>query len=988
MSDRMRPISFGGLIRHSLNEYKQHGTIFGVRNIYRHSSEKSLPIFGEFIETPFGPAAGPHTQLAQNIIAAYAGGSRFFELKTVQTLDGEDLPVSKPCILARDEGYNVEWSTELTVHDALNEYIKAWFALKLLSRELGLGDENGFVFNMSVGYDLAGIKSEKIDTFIESLKKAEKTEQFTVCREWTIANIGLFNHIDEDYVRSISPRACRSITLSTLHGCPASEIMSIAAYLINVKKLNTYVKCNPTLLGYRFARDTLNSMGYGYLSFDEHHFNEDLQFDDAISMFMQLKAQADALGLEFGLKLSNTFPVMITRGELPGDEMYMSGKGLYPLTVSLADKLERVFDGKMRVSFSGGADAFNIDRLFDCGIWPITLATSLLKPGGYDRMAQLANMLSDKEYKPFEAIDVDMLSELASSSRNDARHMQPIKPAKQTKSSKPLPAADCYIAPCSEQCPIHQDITEYLDLAYADEYQKALEVICRKNPLPFMTGTLCPHRCQLGCARSFYEDSIHIRDVKLLCAEKGIDGYVSSLKPAVTRSERIAVIGGGPAGMAAAFFAARAGAEVVLFEKLDSLGGVPKHVIPSFRISDYAIDCDAKLLTKLGVEVRLGTEIKSVQPLYDAGFSHAVIAVGAWASNRLELEGGQAADALEFLRNIKHNETAYSGAKHAVIVGAGNTAMDAARAAQRINGISDVTIAYRRTVREMPADGEELELAENEGVIFKELVSPKGMMDGLLTLDVMELGKSDSSGRAAPIPTGRTVSIPCDLLISATSQKIDESMLFANGVEVDRSGKPISSKQNDKLWIVGDACSGPATIVEAIASARKAVDELLSLASESSMKNSSYVFTANFSQKKGVLQDCGSAEKEAERCLHCAKECGLCAEVCPNRANMPVHAEGHELSQVIHFDAMCNECGNCAVFCPHNGAPYRDKVTVFASLADFENSANSGFVPLDDKRAFVRADGLTYEDDCAFTNTQSPYRELMRAAWPFALELR
>lgn len=140
MSDRMRPIPFGQLMDWIIEEYQTYGSIFGVSKLVRHAEdEPRLPLFGERMEAPFGPAAGPHTQLAQNLIAAYAAGSRFFELKTVQTLDGEDLPVAKPCINAQDECYNVEWSTELRVPEAYDEYVKAWFALKLLSREWGLG---------------------------------------------------------------------------------------------------------------------------------------------------------------------------------------------------------------------------------------------------------------------------------------------------------------------------------------------------------------------------------------------------------------------------------------------------------------------------------------------------------------------------------------------------------------------------------------------------------------------------------------------------------------------------------------------------------------------------------------------------------------------------------------------------------------------------------------------------------------------------------
>ena len=423
MSDRMTPVSFGGLMSLALSEYRQSGSIFGVRRLYRHAQGKALPIFGETLETPFGPAAGPHTQLAQNLVAAYAGGSRFFELKTVQTLDGEDLPVSKPCILAREEGFNVEWSTELTVPQALDEYIKAWFAMKLLSRELGLGSDTGFVFNMSVGYDLKGIQSEKIDRFIESLKDASRTACFAECAEWTLSHLSEFSHVDEAFVRAISPRVCRSITLSTLHGCPAGEIESIASYLISKKELNTYVKCNPTLLGYDFARKTLDGMGYDSLCFDEHHFNDDLQFSDAAPMFTRLKALAKENGVEFGLKLSNTFPVEIVHHELPGDEMYMSGKGLYPLTIALAQKLETAFHGGMRVSYSGGADAFNIGDIFDCGIWPITMATTLLKPGGYNRMEPVAKLLSSKPYRAFDGVDTAKLAALVAASTHDNHHL-------------------------------------------------------------------------------------------------------------------------------------------------------------------------------------------------------------------------------------------------------------------------------------------------------------------------------------------------------------------------------------------------------------------------------------------------------------------------------------------------------------------------------------------------------------------------------------
>ena len=156
MSDIMRPMPFARLMNWILTEYQDQGSVFGVSKLVRHENGQARPIFKEKIEAPYGPAAGPHTQLAQNIIAAYAAGSRFFEVKTVQIMDGDELSkcVSKPCITAADECYNCEWSTELYVPQAYEEYVKAWFACKLLAKELGLGDPDAFVFNMSVGYDV------------------------------------------------------------------------------------------------------------------------------------------------------------------------------------------------------------------------------------------------------------------------------------------------------------------------------------------------------------------------------------------------------------------------------------------------------------------------------------------------------------------------------------------------------------------------------------------------------------------------------------------------------------------------------------------------------------------------------------------------------------------------------------------------------------------------------------------------------------------
>ena len=504
MSDRMTPVPFGKLMDLIINDMRDGRGIFGVRFPYHHEGS-ALDFLGERIETPIGPAAGPHTQLAQNIIAAYAGGARFFELKTVQTLDGPDLPVSKPCIDARDECYNVEWSTELRVAEAMEEYFKAWFALKLISAEFGLGSPDGFIFNMSVGYDFDGISSPKIDAFIEGLKNASGEAVWRECAAWAKDNISKFHRIDEKFVDSISAKVCGSITLSTLHGCPPQEIERIASYLIEKKGLNTFVKCNPTLLGYEFARRALDSLGFDYVSFDEHHFKEDLQYGDAVPMFKRLSALAEARGLSFGVKLTNTFPVDNPNDVMAGDEMYMSGRALFPLTAEVARRLSVDFDGKLRISWSGGADIVSVRRLCECGIWPVTMATTLLKPGGYQRFRQMAEEAASAGAREFCGVGAAAVGKLARFALGDGWYMKPLKPAPLHKINEKTPLVDCFAAPCSDGCPIHQDIPEYKSLAGEGRYADALRVILDKNPLPFTTGTICPHRCMSRCVRNFYD---------------------------------------------------------------------------------------------------------------------------------------------------------------------------------------------------------------------------------------------------------------------------------------------------------------------------------------------------------------------------------------------------------------------------------------------------------------------------------------------------
>lgn len=853
-------------------------------------------------------------------------------------------------ILAEDEGYNCEWSTELTVSQALEEYIKAWCILNVISKAYSLGDENAFVFNMSVGYDLKGIKSKKIDDFIESLKDVSKTETFSECKEFLKKYFPEYS----EYIDNISPKICTSVTLSTLHGCPPDEIERIATYLLTQKKLNTFVKCNPTILGYKSAREILDSMGYDYIAFDDHHFKEDLQYDDAVLMFSRLMKLADENSLFFGLKLSNTFPVDVKAKELPSEEMYMSGRALFPLTVEMANRLSKEFDGKINISFSGGADYFNIDKLFDIGIMPITVATTVLKPGGYLRLHQLAEKLQNCDYTKKSKIDTQKLSQLSLSCRNDVHHTKSIKPLKSRKSDKTVPLFDCYTAPCIGGCPICQDIPEYIRLCKKELYKEALDVIIQKNPLPFITGTICSHNCMTKCTRNFYESPVKIRDTKLLAAKRGYDEFIKELSPKpLDKTKKVAIIGAGAAGLAAAYFTAMAGIKTIVFEKEAKAGGIVRNVIPSFRISDESIEKDINLIEKSGAKILTSTKAPNVEKLKQEGYTHILFAVGAYKAQK-NILGPQAINVIDFLKDLKAENKIKLG-KKAVVIGGGNTAMDAARAAKRVSGVESVTIVYRRTKKYMPADEEELLLAMKDGVEFEELLSPISYENKVLKCSVMKLGEIDESGRRKAIDTGKIREIKADSVITAIGEKVDTYIFTENAITCDEKGRVPFKTNIEGVYNAGDSMRGPCTVVECIADARRFADIVIGKKQSTSIDLEAFTTPVDARKNKGILCDSTDEVSEGERCLSCNTVCENCVDVCPNRANTVIVMKDMR-REILHIDRLCNECGNCNSFCPYNSAPYKDKLTLFSDIDSFNDSTNKGFVILDNDKVLVRVE--------------------------------
>ena len=950
MSDVMRPLAFDRLMIRALEEFRAQGRVFGVSRLYR-CARAPLPLPGGQAETPFGPAAGPHTQLAQNIVSAYAAGARVFELKTVQAVDGADLSrlVPKPCIYAADEGYNCEWSTELTVPQALEESVKAWFALSVLSREMGLGAPDGFVFHMSVGYDLDGIRTPKVDAFLEGLRDASGAEAFARCRAWLLDNLARFERVNRALVEAIPAQVSQVVTLSTLHGCPPEEIERIAAYLLEQKRLHTFVKLNPTLLGYDFVRQRLNRLGDGDLAFDERHFREDLQWADAVPMLGRLQALAKRLGLTFGVKLSNTFPVQSRGGALPAQEVYLSGRALYPLTIALARRVAEAFNGQMRISFSGGAEARNLAPLLKAGLWPVTVATTLLKPGGYDRLRPMADALDGS--LPAE-VDVDAVRRLDDAAADDPLYRRRALPE---KLEKPLPLLDCFTAPCREGCPLCQDIPAYLSALRQGRTADALRIILERNALPFITGAICPQTCARLCMRGYYEGAVSIREAKRRAAWDGLDAVLPTLSPAPARAgKRVAVVGGGPAGLAAASFLSRAGVEVTLWERRETLGGVVRHAIPAFRIDAQTVERDVALCAAYGATFHTGCEAPE-NPLKE-GYTDVVLAVGAWKPGKLELRFGQAMDALAFLQAARYRPDSLRPGTDVAVVGGGDTAVDAARAALRLPGVEHVRLIYRRTRRYMPAAEDELRLALSEGVTLLELLSPVGVRDGALLCEVMALGSADESGRRRPESTGQAQSVPASLVVAAVGARVDAAPFTALGAALDRRGLPVTDAQFQTsvahVYAIGDCLRGPATVAQAVADAGVVAQAICGAP-----------LPPSGGRTVGPCAACGELSAAGDRCLGCEQACEVCVQVCPNRANAVVEADGRR--QILHLDALCNECGNCAVFCPYSGAPYRDKPTLFACREDFDHSENPGFWLLGGGRALVRLNGQCAEYDLA-----------------------
>jgi len=1010
MSDRMRVQPFSTLLRWILQELEHSQSIFGIHRSQFYQPRTSSPyavadMFGSYLATPIGPAAGPHTQLAQNILCSWLSGGRFIELKTVQVMD--ELEIGRPCIDMEDEGYNVEWSQELKLDQSADEYVKAWVLIHILHRILGSEGKVplGTVFNMSVGYNLQGIQSPPMSRFMARMADASEA----------IAKIQAVLRKEFPQVADlqVSPRIVNNVTLSTMHGCPPDEIERIVRYLLEEWHLHTTVKLNPTLLGKQEVLRILHdSLGFHEIHIPDPVFEHDLQYGRAVQLIRELKRSAAETGLAFGVKLSNTLAMANHKHNLPGDEMYMSGRALYPITMNLFSKLASEFKGDLRVSFSAGASAVNLVDILAAGARPVTVATDLLKPGGYSRLAQYLERLEEDMHQR-GASSLEQLSQgsLANLQRAAAealrvrRYKKMYHPYGLPKVETGLRFFDCIVAPCMQQCPVLQNVPEYAWWIAHGAYDNALTAILAQNPLPGVTGYICTHLCQMRCTRNNYDEPVAIRALKRFAVENG----QVKLQAQARKGERVAIIGAGPSGLAAAYFLALNGVAVTIFESRERAGGMSA-IAPAFRIPQAVVQEDIDRITDMGVQIKLSQPVTGPpESLLQEGFKAVYVACGFQKDAPLEIEGIDSAGvwaALDLLQRVAEGERPDLGPK-ALVVGGGNTAMDAARTARRLTG-NPAAVVYRRTRAEMPATEEDQESLLEEGNLLEELASPIRVISRDGRVSALEcvrnrLGEPDADGRRRPVPIeGSQFQIPASAIIVAVGQQPELDFLSGSAITRRQDGSisvdPATGQASAwQLYAGGDAVRGPSTVIQACADGLRAAqaicrglgiefdtvpsrhpapsaEDILQLQRLRARTEAQYKpegtppsGRTGFDLAEHALTD-DAARNEAMRCLQCSTLCDKCVQVCPNRANyaysispliamvpqlackdgaLVVSGEGsfhiEQGRQIIHIDDFCNDCGNCTTFCVHQGKPNQEKPRLFLDEGDFTAENDNAF---------------------------------------------
>ena len=438
-------------------------------------ADLTVQFHGQRAGNASGPAAGPQTQMAQNLWLSYAAGGRILELKTVQVNDRLKIP--RPCIDVTNIGYNVEWSQELLVEQSLREYVAGMMLIEIFRNDpfftggdALLGPHGQVIYDLSVGYDLEGIRSAKVQAFLDGMRDA--TEQISNLRSQIPATFKLARELD--YPSKIS----QTLTLSTFHGCPANEIERICEFLLGERDLDVIVKMNPPMLGKERLEFLLHDvLGYKDLTVNPSAYTSGLQYDEGVQLVARLRRFAAARGRGFGCKFSNTLEVLNHREFFTKDNkvQYLSGQPLHVITMTLTDVFRKDIGADVPISFSAGIDNKNFPLAVACGFVPATVCTDLLRPGGYGRLPAYMKTLAGEmakvgaknvdEYilKAFgqddgsgdvKAAAMKNTSIVAEKARNDPRYRYEANKKSPTRINSVLVTFDCITCDkCVPVCP-------------------------------------------------------------------------------------------------------------------------------------------------------------------------------------------------------------------------------------------------------------------------------------------------------------------------------------------------------------------------------------------------------------------------------------------------------------------------------------------------------------------------------------------------------
>ena len=413
---------------------------------------------------------------------------------------------------------------------------------------------------------------------------------------------------------------------------------------------------------------------------------------------------------------------------------------------------------------------------------------------------------------------------------------------------KRCPAVVCsalFKSPCQHTCPIGMDIPSYIALIRAERFEDAYKILLQTNPFPSVCGRVCDHKCQSKCRRGMLDEPLAIKFLKRFITDNAPEPKIQAVP--VTRKEKIAVVGAGPAGLTAAMDLALRGYKVTVFEALPEAGGMLRWGIPAYRLPREVLAKEIDNIRSLGVEIKCNTEIGKNVPFekLDKDFDYIYMAPGYQKSQKMGAQGEDLTGVyggVEFLRDFNLNEDAWmKGEKKlgdkVAVVGGGNSAIDAARVAARLG--AEVTILYRRLRQDMPAAEEEISAAEHEGVKIEYLVAPvtisgKGGKVNEITCQRMNLSDFDSSGRKRPVAIkGSEFTLNVDAVISAVGQTPDLTFVpEGSGVSInkwscfDLAGLSKSKTTHDKVFAGGDAVTGPDTVIRAIAAGHQAADDI------------------------------------------------------------------------------------------------------------------------------------------------------------------